>query len=111
MWLTRAGEVRGGGGEVNYDGDWRVAVDVGGVVVVDVVVVVVVGRVWCGVVWCGGGRDTGWAPVVTVHQPDRYSSALLSCVSWQQLHWTTTDTSSLVTSVNNNTGNTTNNHS
>ena len=44
--------MRGGGGEVNYDGDWRVAVDVGGVVVV-VVVVVVVGRVWCGVVWCG----------------------------------------------------------
>ena len=62
-------------------------------------------RVWCCLL-CVGGRDTGWAPVVTtpVHQQDRYSSAQLSCDSWQ-LHRSLTDTSTLVITVNNNTVN------
>lgn len=47
----------------------------------DDVVVIFVVVVWPGVVLCVGGCNTGWAPVVTVHQQDRYSSAQLSPAS------------------------------
>ena len=86
-------------------GCWRFRLDVGGYRWMLLLLLLLASRVWCCLL-CVGGRDTGWAPVVTtpVHQQDRYSSAQLSCDSWQ-LHRSLTDTSTLVITVNNNTVN------